>query len=251
MNTCQKWDVTYRQGHFWADWFISLREVTGGKTMVQIPRPAPEHQEQQQHSTLMYLCITLFLSIICWVAVGAGISYGFQAAFGRQSRPATAHAVPLNRHVQVNESIILNQPGYQKDWPAYSNSNIVVPAYSLVTVTIRNYDLGDTPLPSGSPFNTVQGIVGGVAYANGHAYSSLAPDKVAHTFTVPQLHISVPVPGDTAKGMPYVQVTFTFRTGAAGSYYFRCFDPCGTGPSGWNGPMLTKGYMLGTLTVQG
>ncbi len=106
------------------------------------------------------------------------------------------------------------------------------------------------PLPKGSPFTTVQGTVGGVAYADGHAYTALAPDKVAHTFTIPQLHINVPLPGDTTTGKPYGIVSFTFRTGAAGSYYFQCFDPCGTGASGWEGPMTTKGYMRGTLTVR-
>ena len=27
-------------------------------------------------------------------------------------------------------------------------------------------------------------------------------------------------------------------------------DPCGTGPMGMMGPMMTQGYMMGTLTVQ-
>ncbi len=219
--------------------------------MVQTPTTAPQHQGQQQRSSLTYVLVGLFFSVLFLVALDAGISFALNAAFGSQSRPPMAHAVQLNRHVQVNMGIILNQPGYQKDWPAYTPSTVVVPANSLVTVTIRNYDLGDTTLPKGSPFFTVQGIVGGVAYADGHAYSALAPEKVSHTFTIPQLHINVPVPGDTTTGKPYVEVSFTFRTGVAGSYYFRCFDPCGTGASGWNGPMLTKGYMLGTLTVQG
>jgi hypothetical protein len=163
----------------------------------------------------------------------------------------TLHKPQLERHAHVNLSVVINQPGYHEDWPAFAPSTVVVPANSLVTVTIRNYDLGDTSLPKGSPFTTVQGMVGGVAYADGHAYSALAPEKVAHTFTVPQLNLNVPVPGDTTTGKPYVEVSFTFRTGAAGSYYFRCFDPCGTGAIGWQGPMVTRGYMLGTLTVQG
>ena len=145
--------------------------------------------------------------------------------------------------------IVINQPGFHKDWPAYTPSTLVVPDYSFITVTIRNYDLGDTPLPQGSPFTKVQGAIGGVAYADGKAYTTLAPAKVAHTFTIPQLNVNVPIPGDTTTGRPYVEVTFTFRTGNVGSYYFRCFDPCGVGSSGWEGPMMTKGYMLGTLTV--
>jgi len=46
-------------------------------------------------------------------------------------------------------------------------------------------------------------------------------------------------------------VTFTLHTGKAGSYTFQCLDPCGTGSNGFEGPMVTRGYMIGTLTVQG
>ena len=219
--------------------------------MVQTPRATPEHQGQQQRSSLLYVCVGLFFSILFLVALGAGICFALNAAIGSQLGAQPVHAAQLERHVQVNMKIIINQPGYQKDWPAYEPNTLVVPANSLVTVTIRNYDLGDTSLPKGSPFTTVQGIVGGVAYADGHAYTALALEKVAHTFTIPQLHVNVPMPGDATTGKPYVEVTFTLRTGAAGSYYFQCFDPCGTGSNGWEGPMVTKGYMHGTLTVQG
>lgn len=51
------------------------------------------------------------------------------------------------RHVYRNMDILLNKPGGPADWPAYSPSDLTVPANSLVTLTIRNYDLGDTPLP--------------------------------------------------------------------------------------------------------
>ena len=96
----------------------------------------------------------------------------------------------------------------------------------------------------------MQGTVDRLAYADGKAYSSLAPEKVAHTFTISQLHINVPLPGDASKGATSDTITFTFHTGKAGTYTFQCFDPCGTGSSGWEGPMVTKGYMIGTLTVQ-
>ncbi len=144
----------------------------------------------------------------------------------------------------------MNQSGLQKDWPAFSPSNLVVPANSLVTITIRDYDLGNTAMPQNSPFTTVQETVGTIATADGQNYSSLAPDKIAHTFTIPQLNVNVPLSGDGMNGKDYNTVTFTFRTGAAGIYIFRCFDPCGTGPMGMMGPMMTRGYMIGTLTVQ-
>lgn len=218
--------------------------------MVQLSITTPHQQGKQQNKSFVLFCLEVFAVLLLCAAFGSGV-YALETAFhfGSQRTPPVAHAAPP-KHVQVNMKIIINQPGYQKDWPAYAPSTLVVPANSLVTLTIRNYDLGDTPLPSGSPFTTVQGLVGGVAYADGHAYTALAPEKVAHTFTVPQLHINVPVPGDTTTDKPYVDISFTFRTGAAGSYYFQCLDPCGTSATGWGGAMVAKGYMQGTLTVQ-
>jgi hypothetical protein len=35
-----------------------------------------------------------------------------------------------------------------------------------------------------------------------------------------------------------------------GQYIWQCFDPCGSGFNGFGGPMSTKGYMSGTLTVE-
>ena len=219
--------------------------------MAQLPRTVPQNRGKQQRSSSAFFYVEVLVGILLCVAFISGVYFTLQATIGSQRTPSIAHAAQLERHVQANLNIVINQPGYQTDWPAYAPNSLVVPANSLVTVTIRDYDMGDTPLPKGSPFTTVQGVVGGVAYADGHAYTALAPEKVAHTFTIPQLHINVPLPGDSTIGKPYGVVTFTFRTGAAGSYYFQCFDPCGTGSNGWEGPMVTKGYMRGTLTVQG
>jgi heme/copper-type cytochrome/quinol oxidase subunit 2 len=168
---------------------------------------------------------------------------GYQQNPSRQGTPVTS-----STHLTMN--IVMNQPGMQKDWPAFSTSNLVVPANSLVTVTIRDYDLGNTAMPQNAPFTTVQGTGGSIATADGQNYTSLAPDKIAHTFTIPQLNVNVPLPGDGMRGKDYNTVTFTFHTGAAGTYTFRCFDPCGTSPMGMMGPMMTQGYMIGTLTVQ-
>ncbi|HEY1351506.1 MAG TPA: hypothetical protein VGF67_17945 [Ktedonobacteraceae bacterium] len=165
----------------------------------------------------------------------------------RAQATSPAPAARPEKHVQLKLDITLNQPGMQADWPAFSPNNLTVPANSLVTVTLHDYDLGDTPLPANSPFTTVQGTVGGVAYLNGHPYTSLAPEKIAHTFTIPTLHLNIPFPGD---GKESDVISFTFHTGKAGSYAFQCFDPCGTGSSGFEGPMSTRGYMLGLLTVQ-
>ncbi len=221
--------------------------------MSQLPGATPRDQGKQRRPSVVFTSVEFVFGILLCFTFVAGVYYYFalEAALAHRATTPIAHAAEITRHVQAKLDIVINQHGMQQDWPAYSPNNLVLPANSLVTVTLRDYDMGDTPLPKGSPFTTVQGIVGGVAYADGHAYTALAPDKIAHTFTIPQLNINVPLPGDTTTGKPYGVATFTFRTGAAGIYYFRCMDPCGTGSNGWEGPMLTKGYMLGFMTVEG
>ncbi len=217
--------------------------------MIQRSGAIPLNARQQQRSELAVVLVGVFFGLLGCLVISSGTYFALATTVGSRAAPRMAYAAAL-RHVQVHLNIVINQPGMQKDWPGYSPSNLVVPANSIVTVTLRDYDLGDTPLPANSPFTKVQGTIGSFARADGKAYTSLALDKVAHTFTVSQLHINVPLPGDGAKGAAYDTVTFTFRTGQAGTYTFRCYDPCGTGSSGWEGPMLTKGYMTGTLVVQ-
>lgn len=152
----------------------------------------------------------------------------------------------------VNLTIVAQKPGSSIDGPAYTPStSLRLPAHSTVNVTIVNADPGDTPLPAGSPFNHVTGVTGGQAYVDGTAYSQLALDKIAHTFTVPGLGINVPIPGDAPAGKSNITVTFSFTTGSAGTYMWQCMDPCGADPNGWGGPMATRGYMMGTITVVG
>ena len=168
-----------------------------------------------------------------------------------QPAGSSASSSPAPPPYVTGVSILLqHELGTLTGSPAYAPSDLTVPAHSLVTLTIRNYDLDDTSLPVPSPYDRVHGIQGSAA-VDGHPYLALAPTRVAHTFTSPALHLNVPSPGDGAQGAAYVTVTFTFRTGAPGVYTWQCFDPCGEGPEGFNGPMQLKGYMMGTLTVQG
>ena len=217
--------------------------------MSQLSSNSPLRQGKRQGSAWTPIFLGFVIGILLSLAAAVSGCVAYTALRGQAS---TRHAstAPVERHVQLKLNIVINQPGMQQDWPAYSPNKLVVPANSLVTITLRDFDLGDTPLPQGSPFTTVQGMVNGLAMADGKPYASLAPEKVAHTFTIPQLHINVPLPGDAPKGASSDTITFTFHTGKAGTYTFQCFDPCGTGSSGFEGPMVTKGYMLGTLTVQ-
>ena len=152
--------------------------------MFQTPTTTP-HSQGKKSSAFIY--VGVFFGILFCVAFISSVSFALSAAFGRHTTTAqTAAAIPP-KHVQVSLNIIINQPGMRKDWPAYRPSELVVPANSLVTVTIKDTDLGDTLIPKNAPFASAQGVVGGLAYADGQPYSSLAPNKIAHTFTISQL----------------------------------------------------------------
>ena len=173
----------------------------------------------------------------------------FLVGCGRAAQAHTTTATP--QHVYRSLDILPNKPGGPDDWPAYSPSELTVPANSLVTITIHDYDFGAAQLPDTSSYKNVEGIEGNTVTADGQTYSSLDASNVAHTFTIPELQLNVPLIASAPPNAQYSTVTFTFRTGAAGTYTWHCFAPCGTDPDGWGGPMNTKGFMMGTLTVQG
>jgi hypothetical protein len=170
-------------------------------------------------------------------------------------RAASAAQGPLQKTSMT--LTILDQAPDGRDGPLFDNTNIVLPAHTLVTMTIINKDPGEDALPAGSPYGAVKGTTdsagkaNNTAYLSGHAYTALALDKMSHTFTVPQLGINVPIPGKPAVGQNEIAVTFSFVTGGPGKYTFQCLVPCGGDPNGYGGPMVMKGYMMGTLTVQG
>jgi hypothetical protein len=137
-----------------------------------------------------------------------------------------------------------------------------VPAYTRVDVTILQYDTG-SPLR-----NQELGSVLGVqdATLNGKPFSlvdSNSGNGVAHTFSIPQLGISVPLWGVSSSAPnvcsaapcstkdPHNVLSFSFMTGAPGTYPWQCFIPCGLGYLyGNGGPMQTLGYMDGLLEIQ-
>lgn len=192
-----------------------------------------------------------------YIALGLlGIIVGISASvlgiglISQRGMPVT-HAPMSAASARITLSIVAQRPDSSMSGPSYlPTTDLVLPAHTLVTITIVNRDLGDTPLPAGSPFRQVTGTAGGVATVDGQAYRALDVSKVAHTFTIPQLGVNVPVPGDVPQGQQGITVMFSFRTGDAGTYMWRCMDPCGSGPYGWAGSMAMPGYMQGTLTVQ-
>jgi len=137
-------------------------------------------------------------------------------------------------------------------------------ANTLVHFTIDQYDTGSTL--RNSFMDQVQGTVGGTEVLNGGPPVRLVNDNtdngIGHTFTVPTLGISVPMPGIASDAtnvcsiapcdskFDHNTVTFTIKTPAPGIYPWQCFVPCGLGwPYGNGGGMSTLGYMNGFLKV--
>ncbi len=136
-------------------------------------------------------------------------------------------------------------------------SVLQVPAHTKINVTLYQYDTGSMLR------NPVMTQVLGVndATVDGSPYSVWS-DNIGHTFTIPDLGISVPLPAvsdsatnpcDTAPCDPsfdHRTVTFSFTTQGAGTYTWQCFVPCAVGYlAGFGGPMSTVGYMNGVLKV--
>ena len=192
------------------------------------------------------------------VALTVTALVGARPAAGSQPAPAaptpaaavapSAGAAP---HAYVYLTILTGRMIGKPGWPMYSPADFTVPANALVTVTIRDMDPGTASVPAanlrvqgtvGNVERVVPAVLGNVAIAQGKSVASVPADDVAHTFTSSALGLNVPVP-------PTSTVSFTFRTGAPGTYSWQCFAPCGTGPTGWQGAMDESGYMRGTITV--
>jgi hypothetical protein len=135
-----------------------------------------------------------------------------------------------------------------------------IPAHTTISVTLYQYD---TATGLRNPFLAqVRGTQGGTATADGKSFATLNPDLASHTFTVPDLGISVPLAGvaDDAKNQctaapcplsdAHVTITFTFMSPAKGTYRWQCFVPCALDSYlGFGGPMQTIGWMSGYFKV--
>ncbi|MDG6901179.1 MAG: hypothetical protein JRM80_04380 [Nitrososphaerota archaeon] len=133
-----------------------------------------------------------------------------------------------------------------------SSASIAFPINTLIQLTIISYDA-----PTGGPpqIGVVKGTVGGVVYMIngtnpagpdpaklGQNVTSVPDDSVAHTFTIPDLNVNIPVVGG------YTEMAYLYFT-KAGTYQWLCMTPCGLGTDGSTGAMSTAGWMTGTVTV--
>jgi hypothetical protein len=159
--------------------------------------------------------------------------------------------------------------GPHRDWVSYlvrdsqgdwvHSTVLTVPAHSLVTVTVYQYD---TATGLRNPFfGGPRGLVG-LMTLDGKPTPTLDPSLTSHTFAIPELGVSVPLAGvaDNAKNQCSVApctlaeahrtIVFRFRTGKKAVFRWQCFVPCAAGfILGFGGPMQSLGYMDGYLHV--
>jgi|GEM_PF-1275083 len=171
------------------------------------------------------------------------------AAGGAAAPPLAVAATPGESWLYL--TIVTGGMIGKKGWPEYVPGDFSVPAGSTVHVEIRCFDDGPASIPGG--YEKVKGTVDGsmtvlsavdgdVAQAKSQTVTSIDPKNVAHTLTIADTGLNIPVP-------PLGTVRFTFKTGPAGAHGWQCMAACGTGQGGWAGPMATGGYMNGTMTV--
>ena len=153
--------------------------------------------------------------------------------------------------------------GGHPDWVSYGPvTNFEVPAHSAITITVTNYDGGETL--NNDFFGKIRGTIDGSATLNGTRITSVAPDHVGHTFTVhgvaskqTELFFSVPMKAVPDEAMPEEGYTktpnvtvFTVITGDAGEYIWNCEYPCGDGTiAKFGNAMSAMGYMSGHFNV--
>lgn len=208
------------------------------------------------------------------LVVGGGVAIGLYVALFLEASPPPVQAAIVGPHQAALELQTVAEVGHGENnyWVSYYSrtpghkwvhSTILrVPAYSFVHVTVYQYDSASglrNPL-WGQP----RGLVGNVMYVNGKPVKVLNPELTSHSFAIPELGVSVPLPGvneeapnqcsyaPCSPAEAHNTITFTFRTHGPGKYRWQCFVPCAAGfIFGFGGPMQSIGYMDGELEVQG
>ncbi len=158
------------------------------------------------------------------------------------------------------------------NWPSYGPStHMVLPANSLVTMTLHVYDSGEKL--NHNYFARVVGTTSNQFSIDGGApVSSILPTEVEHTFTIhgvptatqDPMFVNIPLPRvvNDDKGNPIATndpgtknqghtVVFSFVTPkSGGEYVWNCEYPCGDGTYAKFGAVMgSVGYMSGKISV--
>jgi hypothetical protein len=216
--------------------------------------------------------VTVLLGGAFVASLGLLLHQNLTPAVAAQVEPATPPSATEQHHVFVHLSTYPDSMagehgkdgGAHPDYVSYGpGTNITVPAHSLVTLTISQYDGGEAI--TNPWFAKVHGTVGGTETINGKPVTQIDPETVGHTWTLhaaptsqSPLFVSAPLPAvpddaPLAPGSAYpkpIEVTLSFHTLSPGKYIWNCEFPCGDGfYAKFGGPMSLRNYMSGTFTV--
>jgi plastocyanin len=140
-----------------------------------------------------------------------------------------------------------------------SAAGISLPAHRLIKLVIVNYDEGAANLTdakyasvSGTQNNVVTVIsnanvnssqgAAGIQVSGGQSVSSLPANDTAHTFTIPQLGLNIPI-------APSSTTVAYFTINQTGTFTWFCQTECGSGAKGLLGAMSTPGWMTGNVVA--
>ena len=202
------------------------------------------------------VCVVIGLYIGLYLVNVPGSSAVTQTSAGQQLYLGTVPASELSdpHSSWVSYYVVDANSGNWRHDTTY-----VLPANTLVHVTIYNYD-GASGLRN--PFISQATGTQGSITLDGKPTQTITPDDASHVFAIPSIGLSVPIKGvsDNAKNpcdnapcslsSDHTTTSFTFRTPGKGLYRWQCFVPCAAGYiDGFGGPMQTEGYMDGYIKV--
>jgi hypothetical protein len=251
--------------------FSSLRFVS---SVISGTLPGQSQMQSQPKPTRVATVLGLLALL---TAAGLVVGYGIGTTIPRPSRgettvTSTSSAAPSNSSAPFDLTLVITTESIYNastgDQPAYfvlgpdgieSSGNISLPSNRLIRLVVICYDDGPANLTSpqfaqvaGTMNNVVTEVsnenvnssqgVSGIEVKGGTTVSSLPEDGIAHTFTVPELGINIPI-------MPSSTVVAYFTLTRTGSFVWLCETLCGSGATGAQGAMSTSGWMTGNLVV--
>jgi hypothetical protein len=138
------------------------------------------------------------------------------------------------------------------NWVGYFPTTFFkVPPNATVRITIDQQD-GASGLRN-EYLGLVRGTIGNSMTLNGKTMKAIDPATLAHSFSVPDLGVNVPLQGvaDNAPAGASNTIVFSFKVPSSGIFRWQCFVPCAAGTLyGNGGPMQTLGYMDGQIEVE-
>ena len=158
----------------------------------------------------LVVCAAIALYVVLYLTNVPGSARAAQTSAGTQLYLATVPAAEANDPHPSWVSYYVTD-SHDSNWQ--HKTTFVVPAHSLVHVTVFQYD-GDSGLRN--PFlSQATGTVGGTFGLNGKTVQAINPDTASHIFAIPELGVSVPLEGvdDNAKN-PCGNAPCTLASGA-------------------------------------